>query len=63
LHWHEDHRGACHNPRPSQIGKWAENFDRLADQLERNGVQAINATAETALRLWPRMDIADALNP
>ena len=61
-HWHDDHKGPCHNPGWRQISKWAANFDRLADQLIELGVEPVNASIETALRLWPRMDIGEALD-
>lgn len=62
LHWHPDHGGKCHNPPRSQFEPWARNVDRLAVELARHGCEPVNATEQTALKLWPRMDIGEALD-
>jgi hypothetical protein len=41
---------------------WRGKFDRLATDLEAEGVEVINCTRETALKCFPRGDIRQCLD-
>lgn len=57
LHWHPDHK--CGNPPITQIDRWRENFDRVAEQLTDNLVEPVNCTSQTALVHWPRKTLEE----
>lgn len=59
FHWFGDHPRTLRNP--SAINKWARNFNHIANDMKREGVEVINATRETALDCFPRMPIDEAL--
>ena len=59
VHWHGDH--------PRQLGNagkmdgWASSFAQLAKDLQRQGVEVLNASRATALGCFPRVSLDDAL--
>ena len=55
-HWHGDHPPQLGNAR--SVGRWLESFARLAESLT---CEVVNATRETALTCWPRVDLEQAL--
>ena len=57
-HWHADHGGKLHNPQPANLRAWPIAFAQLARQTQ---TPIVNATRETALQCFPRIDLADAL--
>lgn len=57
-HWHEDHPQGLGNA--GSIAKWPAIFADTARRLPKD-VEVINASAETALTLWPRMPLEEAL--
>ena len=65
LHWHDDHptgEGRTHNPTDESFVTWRKGFAAAAARLDEIGVACINASAETALTCFERMEIAEALN-
>lgn len=58
-HWHVDH--------PKKLGNggdmdfWNESMTKLARQAGAKRFEVINASRDTALECWPRMDLEDAL--
>lgn len=57
-HWHGDHPKELANAK--QIEKWPERFAQLAANL--TGVEVVNASRETALTMFARVPLADALD-
>lgn len=57
-HWHGDHRGKLGNPVDARMKFWLERFGELAKQAP---APIINATRETALTCFPRIDLKAAL--
>lgn len=57
-HWHGDHPPQLGNARV--VKKWPDRFRRLARSLDP-GICVLNATRETALDCWPRMNLEEAL--
>lgn len=43
------------------VEQFRKNFDPLAGELKRDGVEVINASEETALKAFPRRPIAELL--
>lgn len=58
-HWHGDHPKGLGNA--ASMPKWAAQFEKTAAQYRH--VEIVNASRETALRLWPRVDLDKALSP
>jgi len=56
-HWHADHRKGLGNCQ--SLPKFGGQFKEAAWQLA--GVEVINASRETALDLWPRVPLEEAL--
>lgn len=61
IHWHGRHPDGMNNPRESTIRAWTENFRSTVPDLERAGVEVINASRETALDCFPRASLDSAL--
>lgn len=53
-HWHRDHPETMGNPVERKFQEWRGHFEHLARQAR---VPIINASRETALRCFPRMDL------
>lgn len=58
-HWHGDHPAAINRDLP--LNGFLKRFQPLAVDLEREGIKVINATRETALECFPKMNLEDAL--
>lgn len=63
-HWHGDHpRGS--DPVPlgnlGRVERWVDQMGYLAIDLRQKGVKVMNATRDTALRCFPRVDLEEAL--
>lgn len=59
-HWHGDHPpGTAGNAAPKTVLKWPQQFRELKPRLR--GIQVINATRETALDVFPRAELEQAL--
>ena len=57
-HWHPDHPTDLGNPLERNFKAWRENFERMAREAT---VPIINATRQTALKCFPRMDLETCL--
>ncbi len=58
-HWHGNHPGKLGNA--GSVGKWPEKFKMLADALNKRGVEVFNASRQTALTCFQRIDLDTAL--
>jgi hypothetical protein len=56
-HWHGDH--PSHLGNASAMDQWIVSFGQLAARLK---CEVLNATRETALECWPRVDLEKALS-
>lgn len=54
-HWHGDHPGSLR--KESALASWVQRFDSLASDLKYYGVEVLNASRETALKCFERVDI------
>jgi hypothetical protein len=61
LHWHGEHRNGLANPRPERVQMWRDYLDGAAPEFARLGVRVINASEVSALRNYPKMSLAEAL--
>lgn len=59
-HFFGDHPDGL--PQAADPGQWISNYDDLAPDLAREGIVVYNATAETALRCFPRVPLERALS-
>lgn len=58
-HWHGDHGGGLGNA--GSLPKWPALFQQLAKHLQRLRVEVVNASRETALTMFPRLSLEQAL--
>jgi hypothetical protein len=58
-HWHGDHPGFLNKDMP--IKTWVKNFWKLAEDLRNEGVEVINATRDTALECFNKVNLEEAL--
>lgn len=59
-HWHGDHPPGLSNSR-RRYERWHEPMAMLARDLERRGVEVLNATRVTALRCFRRIELQEAI--
>lgn len=59
-HWHGDHPPGLSNSR-RRYGQWREVMPSLARDLERKGVEVVNATRHTALQCFRRAELKEAI--
>ncbi len=59
-HWHGLHKG-MNNPSEQQFRQWRKNYKVLAQELRSVGVTVFNATRQTALECFPKVQIKDVL--
>lgn len=57
-HWHGDHSHKLGNPMQQRMSAWHRHFADLAGLVK---VPIVNATRETALKCFPRLELAEAL--
>lgn len=65
-HWfgeHVDETGQERKTAPATIAAWAKNFETLVAPLAERGVEVLNATPESAIACFPRVSLADGLEP
>lgn len=60
-HWHPDHPKGLAQGTPSRYPVWARLMGTLAADLKTEGVEVVNASRQTALRCFPRRELAEAL--
>jgi len=59
IHWHEPHKGM--NPDEHRLKIWKENYKQLAVELIAASVTVLNATRETALDCFKKVDLEQIL--
>lgn len=60
-HCHPDHPQGMANPGPSNFQTWIQNFRSTLPDLEKAGVEVINATPGSALDCFPMVTLEEAL--
>lgn len=60
-HWHGDHPAGLNNPTAKNFDRWRRQFAEATPDLDRLGVEVVNASRETALTCFPRVGLEDAL--
>lgn len=60
-HWHGDHPRGLGNPRAGTLETWRKHLDAQAGWMQKHGVTLINASAQSALRAYPKMTLDAAL--
>jgi len=58
-HWHEDHAGR--NPGEVQLQEWRAKFATMVPDLAKAGVEVINCSRDTALDMFPKLKLEEAL--
>ncbi|PWE57657.1 hypothetical protein DEM27_00135 [Metarhizobium album] len=60
LHWHGAHLDGLGNPHEGTVEYWRQCLDDAAMDLDRIGCRIINCSQSSALRAYPKMDLAAA---
>ena len=58
-HWHGDHPAPINARLPHKM--WLENFAKLAPDLKAAGVEVINCSPDSALKVFPQKRLEEAL--
>lgn len=58
-HWHGDHPAPLGNGTAHK--EWAKRLDRLSSRLSAAGIEVANASRETALTKYPRVELTEVL--
>jgi hypothetical protein len=61
VHWHGAHGPGLNNPNEERVKRWRQYLDQAAPAFARLGVRVINASPVSALRAYPKMNLAEAL--
>lgn len=61
VHWHGEHGRGLNNPRDSHFMRWRQAFGDVAKQLRVLGVDVVNASPQSALTVFPKMSVEDAM--
>lgn len=62
IHWHPPHNGRLRNPGENEMAVWREDIERLAPIFAGRGMRIINCTPTSALKCFPYVPLAEALN-
>lgn len=54
-HWHGDHPEGLSNAR--SVARWPAKFEQVAAYAKAKGCEVVNASRETALTCFPRVDL------
>lgn len=60
-HWHGEHGDGLNNPTIYTFQSWLENWATVPASIAGTGLEIVNATRETALTMFPRMTLEEAL--
>jgi hypothetical protein len=60
-HWHAKHEAPLREHGEGMYAKWLERFKTLVVPLSNRGIEVINCTPGSALKVWPYMDLTQAL--
>lgn len=60
-HWHGRHPAGLRQATESTVARWRLCMDQAAPILAERGVEVINASRETALTCFPRVNLKDVL--
>jgi hypothetical protein len=60
-HWHERHDPPLREHGEAIYARWVPRFNTLAPALAARGIEVINCTPGSALKLWPFVPLAQAL--
>jgi hypothetical protein len=60
-HWHDPHQSPLRDHGDGIYAKWIEKFKTLVAPLAERGVDVINCTPGSALRVWPSRQLEEAL--
>lgn len=61
LHWDGAHPEGLKNPTPDMVSSWRRILDGAAESISRRGIRIINCSPISALKRYPKMHFAEAL--
>jgi len=62
-HWHQPHYPPLSNPHPNDnLPRWRAAVDGAHEVLSSRGIEVINCSLVSALKAYPKMTIAEALD-
>jgi hypothetical protein len=60
-HWHPDHPAPCTQAQPFE--DWLYKFDAIAREAERQGIEIVNCTPDSAITSFPSVPLEEVLCP
>lgn len=60
-HWHGRHEPPLREHGEGLYAKWLERFDSIVAPLAERGIEVINCTPDSALKVWPFVPLEQAL--
>lgn len=60
-HWHGVHPSPLREHGEGTFTKWIANFATLAPELAKRGIEVLNCTPGSALKVWPIVPLEEAL--
>lgn len=61
-HWHGRHESPLREHGEAIYDRWLARFATLAPALEERGIEVINCTPNSALKVWPFQPLEEALH-
>lgn len=61
VHWHGPHKNGRPNPKEGTIARWRLAFERNAPDVARRGVEVFNASRQTSLACFPRVNLREII--
>lgn len=60
-HWHGKHPTGLSDPRETSFKRWTKNFETLAPELQKMGIEVINCSPVSRLACFRRASLAESL--
>ena len=60
-HWHGRHASPLRDHGEAIYPRWIKRFSTLAPELARRGIEVINCTPRSALKIWPHKNLEEVM--
>lgn len=60
-HWYGRNKPPMNNPDENNFRRWVEGFDRAASSLKKSGVEVVNASLNSRIKCFPKLELEQTL--